>query len=580
MAGSSPDRERYRLLSAWCDGSLVDNELERLEELLSTDREFRSFYIDYMDQHAVLAADALLLRDPLQTDWRPEPIGGREDSAGGAVDAARRWRPGLTFGTPRSWRRWSVAVAALLLVGLGVRFWPASRPEVGVVDGPPAGGASSRLAPMEGFAVVIQLDRAEWEPGDGRRPTEGELLSAGRLVLRSGRITLALLSGVMLTVEGPADFDLLTIDRVHCRRGRLRTHVPDGAEGFVVSTPRAAVVDLGTEFALNVARDGKAHVMVFQGKAEAAVFNAAGSPVRSQPIETHHAFDLDPESGQIEEAVARSENFATPPIFAAPPLALDSTYRNAVLEAGPWAYWRFETIHDGVVPSEVAGRPPLRATGPVLLTVAGASNRCLEFGTDETEQSLALDGLWEPPGDPGYAVELWVMPERIGHAALASLIEPGPPSDDYKHLFLIELTASDRQSLLPPGSVRFLHRWPPSDSGGDNLFSTKYYIPYRWHHLVAQRSGGRMELYLDGVPTEPLSTRSALETEPCRFLVGRLKPEPRPDGRVHSRPFVGRIDEIALYDRPLSAEEVLRHYELGNLGDRPPNRESTVDAPP
>ncbi len=570
MAGPSANRERYRLLSAWCDGSLADTELERLDELLTTDPEFRNFYMDYMDQHAVLAADALLLRDPLRSDGRPEPIGGREDSPAGAVDVARSGRPHSTFGMPRSWRLWSAAAAAILLVGLSVRFWPASRPEAGVVAGPPAGGASSRLAPMEGFAVVIQLDHAEWEPGDGRKASEGELLTAGRFVLRSGRITLALLSGVILTVEGPADFDLLAIDRVHCRRGKLRTHVPDGAEGFVVSTPGSAVVDLGTEFALNVTRDGKAHVMVFEGNAEAAVLNAAGSPVRSQPIEKHHAFDVDPQSGQIEEAVARSENFATPPIFAAPPLALDSTYRNAVLEAGPWAYWRFETIHDGVVPSEVAGRPPLRATGPVRLTTAGASNRCLEFGTDETELSLALDGLWEPPGDPGYAVELWVMPERIGHAALASLIEPGPPSDDYKHLFLIELTASDRQSLHPPASVRFLHRWPPSDSGGDNLFSTKYYIPYRWHHLVAQRSGGGMELYMDGVPTQPLLTRSALETEPCRFLVGRLKPEPRPGGKVHSRPFVGRIDEIALYDRPLSGEEVLRHYELGIVGDRPP----------
>jgi hypothetical protein len=570
MAGPSPDRDRYRLLSGWCDGSLGDIELERLNELLINDPEFRRLYIDYMDQHAVLAADALLLRDPLQADWHPELIVGRDDSPAGAGDVARRWRPGIRLGTPRSRRRWLVAAAALLLVGLGLRFWPASRPEAGNVAGPPVGGGSSRLAPMEGFAVVIQLDHAEWEPAAGRSPTQGELLAAGRFVLRSGRVTLALLSGVTLTVEGPADFDLLTIDRVHCRRGKLRTHVPDGAEGFVVSTPGSAVVDLGTEFALNVASDGKANVMVFEGKAEAAVLNAAGSPMRSQPIDTHHAFDVDPQSGQIEEAAARPENFATPPIFAAPPLALDSTYRNAVLEAGPWAYWRFETIQDEVVPSEVAGRPPLRATGPVRLAVAGDSNRCLEFGTDETELSLALDGLWEPPSDPGYAVELWVMPERISHAALASLIEPGPPSDDYKHLFLIELTASDRQSLLPPASVRFLHRWPPSDSGGDNLFSTKYYIPYRWHHLVAQRSGGRMELYLDGVPTQPLSTRSALATEPCRFLVGRLKPEPRPDGKVHSRPFVGRIDEIALYERPLSAEEVLRHYELGNLGDRPP----------
>jgi hypothetical protein len=36
MAGPSSDRQRYRLLSGWFDGSLDDAELERLDELLRT----------------------------------------------------------------------------------------------------------------------------------------------------------------------------------------------------------------------------------------------------------------------------------------------------------------------------------------------------------------------------------------------------------------------------------------------------------------------------------------------------------------------------------------------------------------
>jgi hypothetical protein len=376
---------------------------------------------------------------------------------------------------------------------------------------------------------------------------------------------------VTLTLEGPAELDLVAIGRVHCRRGKLRARVPAGAEGFVVSAPGTAVVDLGTEFALNVADDGKARVMVFEGEAEAAVLNASGSPLRSQQIDEHHAIAIDPLSGRIEEAAPRSEDFVVRPVLTAPPLALDPSYRDAVLGARPRGYWRFEAMDRGVVGGEVDGCPPLLATGPVRVVAAGGDNWCAEFGPDEDEQSLTMDGLWEPPSDPGYAVELWALPERIGHAALASLIEPGPPRDDYKHLFLIELTASDRQApLLPPGSVRFLHRWPPSDSGGDNVFSTGHYIPYRWHHLVAQRSGGRMELYVDGAPTEPVSTRPDVATEACRLLLGRLKPVPRPDGRVHSRPFVGRIDELALYDHPLTADEVRRHYELGMPASRAP----------
>jgi len=175
-----------------------------------------------------------------------------------------------------------------------------------------------------------------------------------------------------------------------------------------------------------------------------------------------------------------------------------------------------------------------------------------------------MDGTWAPPRDPGYAVELWFLPERISHAALAGLVVPRAPGD-YNHLFLLELTVKDRQSLFPPASVRFLHRWPPELWGGDNLFSPDHYVPYRWHHVVAQTRGDRMELYLDGATLPSLSLSSERATEACQFLVGRLKPP----GNWESRPFVGRIDELALYDRPLSAEEVRRHYGLGTPGDRP-----------
>jgi hypothetical protein len=562
------------LLSGWCDGSLNDGELEQLDESLRTDPGFRDFYLKYMDQHAILAAAVLPIRDVRLMVQCPGPVG--DEPAG--VDAvrarsgaeARDRRVGRSSRVPRAWRRWvALAVAAALLLA-GMIAWqrPTGRTGAAIVAGLPPVGEPPRLGLARGFAVVIQLAGAEWEPGAGQRPSEGDLMAVGRLVLRSGRITLGLLSGVTLTLEGPADLELLSIDRVHCRRGKLRTRVPRGAEGFIVSTPGSAVVDLGTEFGLNVADDGKAHLMVFKGGAEAAVLNAAGAPVRSQQVAEQHAFEIDPRSGRIEKAAVRPVDFVTPPIMAPSPLVLDASYRAAVLAAGPWAYWRFEAMDDGVVADEVAGRRPLRATGPVKLVGAGDRNRCLEFGPDEAEQSLAMDGLWEPPSDPGYAVELWALPGRIGHAALASLIAPGPSAEDYKHLFLLELTASDRQSLFPPGVFRFLHRWPPGDSGGDNLFSTRYYVPNRWHHIVAQRSGGRLELYVDGAPTQPVSLQSARASEPCRLLLGRLKPMPRPSGRVHSRPFVGLIDELALYNRPLAAEEVRRHYKLGAAGER------------
>ena len=338
---------------------------------------------------------------------------------------------------------------------------------------------------------------------------------------------------MVLTLEGPTDLDLIAIDRIHCRRGKLRTRVPAGAEGFIVSAPGSALLDPGDESALNVGRDETAQVMVFEGEAEAAVLNASGSPLRILQVLEHHALMLDPRSGKMEEAAPHSEDFVQLPVPAAPPLALDPAYRDAVLAARPWNYWRFEAMDEGVVASEVAGRPPLRATGPVRLAVAGDHNRCVEFGPDKAGKSLAMDGFWAPSFDPGYAVELWFLPERIGHATLASLFEPGPSDADYNHkcLLLIELTASDRQSLYPPASVRYLHRWPPDVWGGDNIYSNQYYVPNRWHHLVAQKDGGRMELYIDGEPApptlEPLRRDRTMPVPPGVELPSLRRPDRR-----------------------------------------------------
>ena len=75
-------------------------------------------------------------------------------------------------------------------------------------------------------------------------------------------------------------------------------------------------------------------------------------------------------------------DFVAPPILAPAPLGLGASYREAVLATGPWAYWRFEAMDAGAVADEVAGRRPLRATGPVRIVGAGNRNYCLDFGPD------------------------------------------------------------------------------------------------------------------------------------------------------------------------------------------------------
>jgi hypothetical protein len=572
MMNESPESDEFfGLLSELADGDLPPPRADRLRDLLRDDPEAQDLYLEFMKLHAHLH----LAYDsgsgpadmpggssmPLKTLWVSpfEPAAG--DVNGGELGGA--------VGATSSGRSWpSSPAVGLVLVGLFAIVIPlVSRPSEPRKI-PIAARPLEKVDVSKGLAVVVRAAGVRWESSDGRIPKEGDVLPQCRLNILEGRATLSMLSGVTVVVEGPADIELLSMDRITCYRGKLRTKVPEGAEGFVVSGPSSAVVDLGTEFGVNIHPDGKSRGKVFKGEVEAAVFGASGAMRRSQIVkEEGEAFEIDPATGLIGPLTGPEDFVATSNPDPAP-LILAPGYRDSVLEARPRCYWRFEASAGGEIPNEVPGRPPLLVTGPIRLAGTSTGNRCAVFGPGQTNQYLRMDEPWKPESSTGFAIELWFLSETIGHAALAGLLAP---KDTTNHLSLVELTSSTRRTLFRPASARFLYRWPASRDGGENLFSSDIYVPYRWHHLVSQVAGDRMELYLDGVlqASQPIEPRGS---EACQFLVGRLSTLTESDTIHHTgyrRPFVGLMDEVALYDRPLSAREVRAHLRLATRAVRP-----------
>jgi hypothetical protein len=90
------------------------------------------------------------------------------------------------------------------------------------------------------------------------------------LELNSGVIRLLFDSGVEVTLQGPARYELFTPDRTRLSSGLLTANVPPGAEGFRVDTPTAEITDLGTSFGVRLESDGSSHVSVFDGEVEVA----------------------------------------------------------------------------------------------------------------------------------------------------------------------------------------------------------------------------------------------------------------------------------------------------------------------
>lgn len=552
MMDGRPDipSEVQDLFDEYCSDVIDDERLRLLEEHLLGDEKLARAFATYFHLH---------------TELRFAIRAGRAAGEAVARITGQQRRP------HRAARRAMAGLIALSLVGLaalGVWGWHRR-----VTDRPPLTIAPKpypRVDVEDGLAVVVRLDAVRWFETDPSRPAEGDVLAPGRFRFRSGRVTLTMFNGVVMVAEGPADLDLVSTERVFCRQGRLRTRVPRDAHGFVVSSPASAVLDLGTEFGLNVGSDGAAQVKVFQGRAEAVVRSGSGSDVqeRSRLLGPAGAFDVDPSAGQIRPA-RNPQGFAAPSDLDAPPLALDPSYPRAVLASGPWSYWRFESMEQNAVANEIAGRPPLLARGPVRLTdpppagSAGA-NRSALFTADQVVKYFEMEGSWQPAPEPGRAAELWFLSEAIDHASLISLVGE---KDTNHHTFFLELTSRNRHTLHPPAIVRFLDRWPAGTDGGCNIYSEHHYTPYRWHHVVGQMNGGRMELFLDGKPARSLSENLEHPTQPSQVLLGRLSTIPLSD-YIHSRAFVGQIDEVALYERPLSAEEIENHYKLGSREGR------------
>jgi hypothetical protein len=114
-----------------------------------------------------------------------------------------------------------------------------------------------------GVAVLARAIDVVWETGDAAF-TVGAPLEPGKLKLKQGYAELEFYSGARMVVEGPAEVELVSTMEVFCRQGRLSAYVPAQARGFAVVTPQMKVVDIGTAFGIEVtAPRGEVHV--FEG---------------------------------------------------------------------------------------------------------------------------------------------------------------------------------------------------------------------------------------------------------------------------------------------------------------------------
>ncbi len=116
-------------------------------------------------------------------------------------------------------------------------------------------------------ATVTDQVGVKWKSSSEKLVTGGDLLTnQPPYILEKGIVKIAYHQGVNVVIEGPAEFQILTEDRLGLKSGKVYSVVAKEGTGFSVYTQNAKVVDLGTEFGVYADSNGDTSIHVIKGK--------------------------------------------------------------------------------------------------------------------------------------------------------------------------------------------------------------------------------------------------------------------------------------------------------------------------
>lgn len=524
------------LIQRYIDARLSEPERDELEAVLLASPAARRVFWRHLQFEGVLQEhiDAQEVRRWM-TDSEREGI-AQERSLSARPAPARRGGNRMP---------WIAAAAALFVAAL---FWLAQ-------------GPVRRETTSNGVAVHAGAADVRWS--EGQTPLEpGAILARGRLRIDSGLLGLEFYSGAVVTVEGPADVELAGVDQIFCRQGRIRAQVSNRAHGFRVHSPHLDLVDLGTEFGVDIGYEGQTELHVFSGKVEIAAVRTSGRGRAKPHLESGEGLRID-RTG-VSPIVAQPAGFAG---------RAELTHRLQEQTRTRYASWRESAaairndprlvLHYDFEPATRQERSlPNRsgaAGGTLDGTVVGAA-----WAEGRWAGKTALE--FREPSD---RVRIFVPGEFYTLTLMAWL-----RVDSFDTLF--------SGILLTDGFVKGAVHWQFHEGklrlgiGGDRNARGKIGTEYdvesvepgawlgRWRQVAAVIDMEKREVvhYLDGRPVKraPIARAHPLALGKCELGNWGL---PDGTGSPPVRNFHGRMDEFMLFNQALTDAEIAALFEQG-----------------
>ena len=167
-----------------------------------------------------------------------------------------------------------------------------------------------QIAPPPATTVATITDSIDAQWAKSKHPTDigSELWNnEGVRWLHKGVVKIEFDYGAEVIVEGPTGFEMMDAEKMILHSGRLYATAPKEATGFTVQTPYSTIIDLGTEFGVEVDVDGTTDLHMIKGKAS-LIPGASRQKSESRELAAGQASRVDT-SGQVKEISLRDKAF-------------------------------------------------------------------------------------------------------------------------------------------------------------------------------------------------------------------------------------------------------------------------------
>lgn len=529
MSTESLTREILELLAIHREGGLSEEQQARLHELLKSNPDARRAFVQ--DQ---LMEAAFQLETP--GNLEEVPTSSPKIVPYPSSSRAR---------TSAVWR-WAVAASIVFAIGLGLG---------GILKRPAAIAVASYEEPVDdGIALLTQSVDAVWK--GNHQPQTGAILSAGKLQLEAGLAQIEFYSGACLILEGPVDLELVSANQAICRSGRLRALVPPQARGFSVTSPQFELVDLGTEFGMEVGVEGNSKVQVFDGEVE--LYPQGGGRARDKVHRLLGGAGLSwLSSGEKTDIPTDPSSF---PSFDD---IRSRTQLRSQQQYAAWQSWNRSLADD----PRIAVRYDFESDRNTLRDSGSLQSHGTIIGCDRT------NGRWVGKGAlefkrPSDRVRV-VIPGTYDELTLTAWIRVDASPGRQQGLLLTDGYVEGRPhwQISPDGELRLGLRVPSTSKqlkatgyGSPVLFKPREIGVWNFIATVYDRREGMVRHFLNGreVSAEKIQFDQALQIGSADIGNWGI---PFEKDNHPVRNFIGRMDEMTLWKVALKGEELLRMYQ-------------------